>query len=387
MKVINGNEITQFLSETVATPTWVPIQRTDGSVMDTFAFTQSAQVDPTRQASEQVATEVSVAGSIEGEFPFADNGLQLFIKSAMQNVYETVVVSATVAFSGTDMTSTGSAFANLEVGDFFVPFGATLNGSALFVITAKADDDTVSLSPTPQAETAQVVSFSIKSISNSNQVQQLSFQERIKTQSDTLYNTFNDVLVSSMELTAATGALITLSTSILGLERLNQNTQVSGSTDATASDARVIGSVKGFDKIFVDQSVVDDTKMCPTDFSINIDNGSTAEYCLGKLGAAVITSPSITVTGTLNSFVDSTSVETLLSEKTKLRDETKFSMGVSFKDGNGNFIVFDMPYCVYTEQDMPARSNGTSLKNEGTFSADGKGSLGYTVRMTYLAKP
>ena len=387
MKSINGNEIAQFISETSAAPTWMPIRRTDGIVTDTYSFTQSAEVDPTRQGAEQVATEVSVAGSIEGEFPFADNGLQTLIKSAMQNTYSTVTVSATVTFSGSNMTATASSFASVNEGDFIVPYGAVKNGATVFVVTEKTSDTVLVLSPAPQAEASQSIAFAIKSIKNSNQVQPLSFQERIVTQSDTLYNTFHDILVSSMELTAATGSLITLSTSILGYERLNQNTQVAESSDATASDARIIGSVKGFDTLFINNEAIDTDLVCPTDLSININNGSTASGCLGKLGPAVISSPSIQVTGTLNSYVDSTSVASLLTEKTRLRNETKFSLAASFVDGLGNHIVFDMPYCIYTAQDMPNRSNGTSLMNEGTFSADGKGALGYTVRMTYLAKP
>lgn len=389
MATILGNTIKQFVSETNTTPVWTNINRTDGTLDDALAYTQSDLVDPTRQGAEQVATEGSVSGSIESEFQLSDAGFQILLKSLMQNTYTTASISATASFSGTDITddATGGAFADIEVGDYFVPFGAALNGDTTFVVTAKADDDTLSLSPSPQAESAQSISFDIKSITNAATEQEMAFQERIATESDTLYNTFNDVLVSSMEVSATTGSILTTSTALIGRERLDQVTQVAGATDATAVSSRVIGSVRGFEGLFIDNAVVPEETLCPTEATVNIDNGSTAEYCMGNIGAHAINNPSISVTGSLITFVDPTSVTNMLSEKTKSRNETKFALGIAFKDSDGNRMIFDMPYCIYTELTMPERSNGTSLKNNGTFSADGKGALGYTVKATYLAKP
>lgn len=385
---VKGNAITQHVASTNANPEWLELPRTGGTpVTDTHSFTESELVDTTDQGVEQVLTEVSVEGSNESETLLANEGNHLMWASLLRNAATTTTVSATVSFASGVMTDDGAsgAFADLTVGSYIVPKGATLNGGAAFRVSVKTDDNTVTLVPSPQDEAAQTVSFSVVEIRNSNQRQEMSYQERVPTQSGTLYNTFQNAIVTAGTFTTATSALHTSTMSIMGFERLDQDTQVTGSTDGATTSSSPMGSVNGVIGYIIDDVLVDRSTRCFTDFTCEIDTGATAEYAQSGKGACVISQSRIAVTGTLNSFSDGTDVATYQSEKDKMRNETKFSLAGVFKDPQDNYMIISMPYVKYTDLTQAELANGTTKKDTGTYAADGQGALGYTVQITVIS--
>lgn len=387
MNTVKGNSRTQWLSTTKVTPEWINVKRTGGTaVTDTYAYTQSQEVDITDQGALQVPTEVSVAGSVEGEMHIIDPADQLMWSSVMRNPTTTSVISATVSFASGVMTddALGGAFANLQVGSFVVPKGATLNGSTIFKVSAKADDDTVTLVPTPSDESAQAISFTMKEVRNGTTTQDLHFQERVPTDTDTLYNTFEDIRVTATTFTAATSSILTMSNSIMGFERLDQDTQVTGSTDATEVNSNILGSVNGVAGFFIDDAFVTRGTTCFTDYTCTIDTGANAEYALGGKGACSISQSAYVVTGSLTSFASSASAADYQVEKDKQRNETKFAMAAVFKDVDNNYLVISTPSVVYTALDQSELANGTTVMNTGTYSADGKSGTGYTVQISVI---
>lgn len=387
---VRGNAITQWAAETDTTPAWTPIRRTDGVIADkTITMTESAEVDPTRQGKFSVKTQAEIGGSFNAEFPVADAGVKILIKSAMQSAYaETDYTAATISFDNTAGTiddSADLAFADIVAGNFFQVFGSASNDGVLFQVTAKADDGTVTVSPSPTDEIAGAsITVRGSNIRNSNVVPPLFIQERLPSATDTLYRTYSGMQVGTFETTVPTGGIITSSYSLLGLEKLDQTTQVAGSTDNSVSTGRIIGSVSGIDEWIVDGSRVVPSSVCYTDFTFNIDNGLTGEYGIGKDGACLISDSAINVTGTLNSFVDATDAASIDQEKNKLDNETLFSLGAVFKDQNGNKLVAYMPSVQYSELTQAERANGQSLKNTGTYKANGKSVEGYTIQITLI---
>lgn len=388
MNTVFGNARTQWLSTTNTSPEWINIKRTGGTpVADSYSYTQSAEVDITDQGALQVVTEASVEGSIEGEMHIVDPADQLMWASVMRNSITESTVAATVSFSSGVMTDDGAtgAFADLNAGSFLVPKGATLNGSQIFKVTAKADDDTVTLVPTPSDESAQAISFTVKEVRNGTTRQELHFQERVPTDTDTLYNTFEDIIVTATTFTATTSSILTMTNAIMGFERLDQDTQLSGATDATEVTSDIMGSVNGVAGFMIDDEWVTRGTTCFTDYTCTIDTQASAEYALGGKGACSISQSAYLVTGDLTSFASSASAAEYQVEKEKQRNETKFAMGAVFKDVNDNYLVIYTPSTVYTALDQSELANGTTVKNTGTFSADGKSGDGFTIQISVIS--
>jgi len=390
MDNVRGNKISQWLAETDTNPVWTNVRRTDGVISDkTITMTQSEEVDPTRQAPLNVKTQSTIEGSVNAEFPVNDAAVKILVKSAMQNTYdETDYTASTISFDAAtdEIDDTESlAFADIEAGHFFQVFGSDSNDNVVFQVVTKTDNGTVTVSPAPTTEAAGAsITIRGSNIRNSANVQPLYVQERIPSASDTLYRTFNDMQVGSIEFTTPTGGLITSSYSLMGLSKLDQVIQVAGSTDNPVSNDRIIGSVSGVNEYIIDGQRVDPATVCYTDFSVNIDNGLSMEYAIGQDGACLISDAAINVTGNLNSFVDATNAAAIDSEKDKLENETLFSLGTIFQDQEGNKLIVYMPSVQYTELTQPERANGQSLKNTGSYSANGKSSAGYTVQVTFI---
>ena len=387
MNTVKGNSRSQWLSTTKTTPEWINIKRTGGTpVIDTYSFTQSAEVDITDQGMLQVATEVSVAGSVEGEMHIIDPADQLMWASVLRNSITETTTSATVSFASGVMTDDGAtgAFSNYSVGSFIVPKGASLNGSTIFKVIAKEDDNTLTLAPAPSDESAQAVSFTVKEVRNGTTRQPLNFQERVPTDTDTLYNTFEDILVTATTFTTAPSSILKMSNSIMGFERLPQDTQVTGSTDSTLINSNILGSVNGVAGFFIDDEFVTRGTTCFTDYTCTIDTGANAEYALGGKGACSISQSAYKVTGNLKSFASSASASEYQVEKDKQRNETKFGLAAVFKDVDNNYLVVSTPSVIYTALDQSELANGTTVMNTGTYSADGKSGTGYTVQISVI---
>lgn len=386
---VRGNVISQWLAETDTNPVWTNVRRTDGVILDkNITMTQSAEVDPTRQAPFNVKTQSAIEGSINCEFPVKDAAVEILLKSVMQNTFAvTDYTASTISFdNGTSVVDDTAdlAFADLEVGHFFQTIGG-LNDGSVFQVATKTDDGTITVTPAPVTEAAGTsINLKGKNIRNNANVQPLYVQERLPSATDVLYRTYNNVQVGAFEATVPTGGLITSSYSFIGLSKLPQTTQVAGSTDNPVTNDRIIGSVSGVGRFIVDGVDVDPSTVCYTDFSISIDNGLTGEYGIGKDGACIITDSAVSVTGSLNSFVDATNAAAIDSEKNKLDNETLFSLGAEFQDQNGNKIIFYMPSVQYSTLDQTERANGQSLKNTGAYTANGKSAAGYTVQCTLI---
>lgn len=389
---VRGNKISQWLAETDTNPVWTNVRRTDGVIADkTLTMTQSAEVDPTRQAPYNVKTQASIEGSFNAEFPVKDDAVKILVKSAMQNTYAvTDYTSDTISFDNSTATiedTADLAFVDLDVGHFFQVFGSSLNDGVVFQVVTKTDNGTITVSPAPATEAAVAltdITIRGSNIRNGATVQPLLVQERIPSATDTLHRTFEGMQVGTIEFTTPTGGLITSAYSLMGLTKLDQDIQVAGSTDNPVSNDRIIGSVSGVNQYIVDGQRVDPADVCYTDFSVSIDNGLTAEYAIGKDGACLISDSSINVTGTLNSFVNAANAAAIDSEKDKMENETLFSLGTIFQDQNGNKLVVYMPSVQYSELTQPERANGQSLKNTGTYTANGKSAAGYTVQITFI---
>jgi hypothetical protein len=390
---IQGNSIVHAMvlqasavSGSPLTPTFDILPRTSGDIDIAKSFTQSELVDPTRQPSFNVTTGSEIAGSIESELAVDTPVLQTIVQGTMQNTYVTAISfngSATFT-NGTSSILAIGAFTNAVVGQFIGVFG-TVSNDGVFKITTVTDNDNVVVSGAPTDETISCDIVS-KAIRNSNVQQGLTVQKRIPTDSGIIYKTFENCQIGTLNLSITTGSIVTLNYDLIGLDKIAGDAIVSGQTDNPLDASRVAGSVNDVVEFWIDGIAQTTDSVCFTDFTISVDNSAQSNPAIGKEGACSISFSQAVVTGTLVSYVDGTDTTTANSEVAKRDAETLFSLAVVMKDVDGNILVISMPSIQYTELTQSDTANGDVLKNNGTFSGNGKAS-GYAIEFDFIAAP
>lgn len=397
---INGNTLTFHLVEQTApdsgvpaTPVFENIRRVSGDLDRNPSFTASAEVDPTRQAPENVLTQFAIEGSFDGEFPLADTTFHKIIESALQSDFsaDLAINASTISFdNGTsEIRDSANGFTNIVAGQFIGVFNTGSQTEEVFYVTSKTDNGTIVVNPAPVTEAAgATVDIVGQNIRNNKTQKAFTVQKRIPANdASTEYRTLQGCQVGTLSVDLSASSLLTTTFSLVGLDQLDQTTAVAGQTDSTPPTARVIGSVSGVPSLFVDGVKIDPKDRCLTNATIEIDNSAEGVYCVGDAGAAGISFGSIAVTGTYNSYVDGTDITSIRREKSLADNETLFGIGIVLKDQNGNYLVFERPYTQYTAFAQPNTANGDLLENQGTVSSNGKGALSYTIQCTYIAAP
>lgn len=373
-----------------ATPVWEAIRRTSGDVDIQKSFTQSEEVDVTRQPGYNIITGSNVSGSIDSELSIADPLLEKFTQAVLQSgTAASVNINGSITFdNATSNINVLGGFANAVVGQFIGAFG-TASNNRVFKITSIVDNDNVTVSPAPTDEVGVTADLIGSSYRNSNIEKAFAVQKRIPTDSGTVYRTFEGVQINSMSLNLTTESIVTLTYDMLGLGKTADNNQIAGSTDSPVSAARVSGSVKDIEEFWIDDTPTDPSAegvVCYTDFSMTLENGSEGQPAIGKEGSCLISHDKSMVSATLTSYVDGTDTTTAMSEISKRDNETLFELGVTFKDADGNYLVVNLPSAQYTEVTQEETANGDTLKNNGTISANGK-TAGYAVEFNFISAP
>lgn len=387
---IQGNSVSFWLVEATGTPTtpaWSNIRRSSGDIDLTKSFTQSEEVDVTRQPGYNIITGSEISGSIDTELAVDDPALVTLAKSALQNtVGGNVSANGSATFtSGANTIELTGAFANAVAGQYIGVFGSTSNDGIKRIVSV-TDNDTVVVSPALTTEDPVTVDVSGQSIRNSNTESHLAVQKRIPTDSGTIYKTFEDCQVSTLEMSISAESIVTLSFGMTGLTKTDGIAQIADSTDNAVNTSRVSGTVKDVAAFWIDGTRTTPSSVCYTDFSVSLDNGAQGNPAIGKEGACSISFGAANVSGSLVSYVDGTDTTTANSEVAKRDAETLFGLAVELKDVDGNYLVVNLPSVQYTELTQDETANGDILKNNGSYAANGK-EAGYAIELNFISAP
>jgi len=372
-----------------ATPEWRDLRRVSGDLTLSKGFQSSETINPNRNAPKQILTSAEVAGEITAELNITDPALEDAVVGALQVDAPDGIIDDTAATTSFDnATATVSAvgaFANAVEGQYLAAFGSVSNDRVFRIVTV-TDADNIVVTPAPQDEAAGAsVTLRGEKLSNGTTEQGFGVQKRIPTNSGTIYETYEGFQVGSISMAIGAQSKIDLSISFIGQEKLDGITQIAGSTDAASPTGDLIGTVDGIPEFWGENGVLATNETCFTDFSIEVNNNSAGEAAVGTAGYCGINHGNITVTGSLTSLVDGTDTTTANAEFDKFNSETKFPLGVTIKDAQGNYLVINMPSVQYTEFTRPPEA-GVSLKNTGTYAAEGD-TTGATIEMAFIRKP
>lgn len=399
MAGINGNEVSFWYVNQVGvdtgvpvTPSWENIPHTGGNVNNTVSTTTSSLVDNTRQGAEPVKTSEDVAGNFPSELQTNSQWLKDTVAATLQNPIGTDInyAAATISFdNGTsEIRDSANGFTSLDVGKYFVPYGASITGNTqVYLITAKASDGVVSVTPPPADEVAGA-SITIKgaNVRSGKAERAMSIQKRIPASDGTVYETYENMQVSSFAMSVSPAGIVTTTTDFIGLNKRDGTSQIAGATDNAIGTERVTGTVDGVPQVFISSVGQAAADLLANDLSMTIDNGSSGINVVGKAGAACIQHSAINPTGTLNTYVGDTVAE-VVAEKVKAEDQTEFQFAVAFKDVDNNFIVVDFPTAIYSSLTQDGTDNGSLFTNTGSYAAHGKNTDGYTVGVTFCEAP
>ena len=243
-------------------------------------YVQSEIVDPNGQAAKFTYDNRELTSTVESEY--TDVTPARFNRAIHSDETITNVTGTDIEFTGTGVNSGASnAFTDLVVGDFFWVTGSASNNTSMF-ITAKADDNnvTVAVAPTVEAAGPSVIIYSRKNTSGKERRYEVFQTRKLNTSlvGDLSYESLLNGATNTMGITVEEGGIIKTSEAALYEKIVDGVAIIAGQTDApknTSSSYSARTNVKGY---FVNGI----SELCQfKTMDIQIDNGYEADNASG----------------------------------------------------------------------------------------------------------
>ncbi len=353
----------QAAEDDITTPVFTEFRRASGQPVKTVSYTQSAIVDSSGQAPDQVYDNFELNAALESEF--SDSSVE-YLRRAIHGTTTLVdVTSATIASTASGFDSgAANAFANLEVGDYFYTSGfADADLNTWHHIQVKTDDNIVVTSTSPasiEAAGASVTVYSRKTTSGKVRYYDI-VQERI----DTKYQSFYNGAIDTASISIGESGIVGMSLGYVFSKKLDQETAIAGQTDGAedlSNSYSAAVNVKGFFANGVSQTC----KIKSMNFEIN--NGYSSDSAAG-CGDKVIAKNSINAQATISARAQKATpfAWTNLSEN---QTDTSFAAWMQNKAGDQD-IVIAMDRCkvtdaVLTDGDVFTTSDFTAIAQGST---------------------
>jgi hypothetical protein len=358
-----------------ANPVFKPFRRTEGRIKSTPAYTTSAEVSLDYAPSNQVQDgRESVA---ELSFEATKDSVSYLLAAIYGSEVSVTETSTTIASTATGFTSTDDSFADFLPGDWvFVSGFANAALNRVYLITTKADDDTVTTYPVPAAVVAASASVTAqtKRTRNGNDATYFGGQTRVLDQSksgDVDYQTFVDGLINAFSLEVGESGIIGGSQTIQFAKKLPGTGAVAGQTDSALSADAPLSAVQNVSDWFYGAS----SAICVLkSATISISNENQRDQAAGCGDQYVRGSnPVVTVEG-----VSRSSVADSMAIRDQFDSGTRVGFAVTFNHGNGEKTVVYIPRNVVTAWDMPDGQNVISVNNF-TLTAEKDPTLGFFI--------
>ncbi len=226
----------QSAQDDLTTPVFTEFRRVNGAPLKSVTYTQSAVVDPSGQAPDQVFENFTLDAALESEF--SDGSVEYLKRAIHGNESLTNIVGTDIASTASGFNSgVSGAFTNLVVGDYFFVSGFVDAGLNIWHrIATKADDNNVTTSTAPtsiEATGPSVTIYSRKTTSGKTRYYDI-VQERIRDTSqvgDIAYKSFYNGAIDSATVTIGETGILGLTLNYLFEKKLDQLTIITGQTD------------------------------------------------------------------------------------------------------------------------------------------------------------
>lgn len=361
-------------------PDWTPFRRGEGIPKTIKSFTEGANIPTDRQAVKQIEESDEYMGELSGGTT-KQNIAMLVASLAGGTETQRTDTGTGYAATGTGFTDTGGEFANYVVGDvvFFSGFAdATINRG--YMITAKADANTITTSPAPAATESAGASVTAScNVTYSGEAETLvMMQQRAPDNTkaaNTDYQTYYDGYIDTMSVEIPDTGVVTSSMSVKFGEKVAGSAAISGQTDNAQMTDPELSSVSNIKAFYVNNTKQDcSIKSMNIELANNYqaDDGAGCDkaYSIGQLavtGAVVVRSPISAPFVWRDYYRNATNIGSLAVE-----------MSHDSSDTDQTFIVVDN--VKITEHDQPTGSN-TTANSEASYTAQRNDTLGTTIRV------
>lgn len=327
-----------------ATPDFDEVRRVSGRAVKTLDFVQSEEVKTNNQGLENITDKETIGAEISAET--TKQSIDLLI-SAMKDAETVFTVTASdIQFTATDISAAaGTPFAGIDVGDFIFVSGSTSNNRT-FKVTAKADDQNMTLSPSPTIEAAGA-SITVDSNRTKTGTTRQLYLGQTRTYDESLggdntsYRSFYDGFIGSMTLEVGETGIVTNTVNMSFEREIAGEAIIAGQTDNQKDSSNVISSANGITQ-FWDGSTIQDCVIAS--MSVDLQNNPVevdiaacpTEYSNGQM---VITS-SITAINR---------VDNSLKWMRDYESTTTHNIAVEINHGNGDITILEIKKGKITE--------------------------------------
>ena len=324
--------------------------RMTGESLDfTIDKVNSEELNADRANTDMIAVNASTSGNIEAELSFAEYddffraGLMgawapygvAGIGTSFEATVTATTITATVAPTG------ASAFTNLLPGQWFKLGGtSTANDTRLFRVSKTTpptstvitlDTNTPGVAGGPYAATV----LKAARLSNGKQLRTFVLEKNYSDVSE--FFAYRGQAVSSFSLNMSSGAITTLSFSMMGRDAVADNTTMLPGTPIASTTNRVMSGVSGEScALWADGAPITGTFI--NSIALNYDNALRAQNALCSLGSVGIG------LGTINATLD---VEMYFTSGRTFFDDflgnTNQELSFTAMDTEGNGYVFTVP--------------------------------------------
>lgn len=321
---------------------------TNYNVAGSNESTNSNFVRADTNKAPSVRTGVDVSGDLGGELTYG--GYDEFIEGGMRATFPTAIaITATdISFASGDnsINSVAAAFTNVQAGQWVKIGGSPLNSGCHFIVSKTSSSKIIAAGSTITTESAGA-SITLKGTAIKNGIVQNSFTAERQFQDVT--NAFllqTGLRVNDISLSFATGAISTLSFSLIGKnEVVVASSGFSGNVTAVVTPS--MNSINDVKKIIIDNTLYtgDLSKL-----ELTIGTNAEKRMAIGSEFAQDIQQRSISVAGSLAEYFE----DTVLLAKAKSFAIVKIAFVV--QDALNNAYGFFIP---------AVRLNGGKVENGG----------------------
>lgn len=290
-----------------------------------------------------VRTGIEVGGEIPFELQYGayDNFFEGVLRNSFStalNVSDDTAISAANAdnsFNGT------SKFGNAVVGQYIKVsgFAEAANNGYFKILTASANKITVAGGTLTDESAGEEVTIKGALCKNGTTESSFTIERHFQDLSTQTYNIFTGMKVNELSLNLATADLANGSFSFIGKNAIiGTSSGFSGSTAAETTET--MNTVENIKQVFVDNTA---STFDITGFDFSISTNANSRRVIGQLETASVDQKSISVTGTMNVYMED---KALIDN---LYDFDTVSLAVVIEDAAGNGYVVDIPSVKFTE--------------------------------------
>lgn len=342
---------------TPSTPTMTYTRFTGESLSDSLTTETSQEIRSDRAPADLIVTDVSAGGGIDFEFSYGT--YDDFLEDAFMGTWTPLAITTaitTLAAATDNVTATGNAFANVPIGAYITLEGGspgTVDGQ--YLVTNKADDNTLTVIPQPAAGSATDLTGSY--LVNGATTRSYSILKRFNDANTVARQLYTGMCVTGFSLDLSTGSIMTGTWNFMGRDANWISAEIPSTANVDASTTPVMNAVDNITSI-----TLDGVNVCSSgavsNLSLEWDNGYREQKGLCRLGAVGVVAGilSITISGSLY-FEGSADAE-------KAKDSQDFPFTLGMTDNEGNQYFWNFPRVKFSSYEVNATGLGSDVMGE-----------------------